>query len=72
MLAGKPDNGHYCNFEDKQKLTCIQISIFRCRNCYFIFRTSNKHDWTPVKYLNVLHEIRTQKQLQHYIYLLLM
>ena len=29
-------------------------------NCYFIFWTSNsKHDWTPVKYKNVLHENRT-------------
>ena len=26
---------------------------------------NNKHDWTPVKYLNVLNHNRTQKQLQH-------
>ena len=25
-----------------------------------------KHDWTPVKYLNVLHHNITQKQLQHF------
>ena len=27
---------------------------------------SNKHDWNPVKYLNVLHHNRTQKQLQYF------
>ena len=30
-------------------------------------KTSNrKHDWTPIKYLNVLHHNRTQKQLQFF------
>ena len=24
--------------------------------------SNNKHDWTPIKYLNVLHHNRTQKQ----------
>ena len=29
-------------------------------------KTSNsKHDWNPVKYLNVLHHKRTQKQLRY-------
>ena len=26
--------------------------------------SNDKHDWNPVKYLNVLHHNRTQKQLQ--------
>ena len=26
-------------------------------------KTSDKNDWTPIKYLNVLHHNRTQKQL---------
>ena len=26
--------------------------------------SKNEHDWTPVKYLNVLHHNRTQKQLR--------
>ena len=31
-------------------------------------RTSNKkHDWTPVKYVNILHLNRTQKQLRHFL-----
>ena len=28
--------------------------------------SSNKHDWRFIKYLNVLHYNRTQKQLQHF------
>ena len=27
--------------------------------------TTKERDWTPIKYLNVLHHNRTQKQLQH-------
>ena len=27
--------------------------------------SNNKQDWTPIKYLNVLHHNRTQKQLWH-------
>ena len=27
--------------------------------------SSNKYDWTRVKYLNVLHQNRTQEQLGH-------
>ena len=29
--------------------------------------SNNKYDWTPIKYLNVLHHNRTQKQLQYFI-----
>ena len=30
-------------------------------------KTSNsKHDWNPVKYLNVLHHKKTQKQLRYF------
>ena len=28
--------------------------------------TSHKHNWTPIKYLNVLHHNRTQKKLTHF------
>ena len=28
--------------------------------------SNNKYDWTPIKYLNVLHHNRTQKQLRQY------
>ena len=28
-------------------------------------KSNNKHDWTHVKHLDVLHHNRTQKQLQH-------
>ena len=28
--------------------------------------TNNEHDWTPIKYLNVLHHNKTQKQLGHF------
>ena len=30
-----------------------------------IWDKNNKLDWTPVKYLNALHHIRTKKQLQY-------
>ena len=31
------------------------------------YETSNdEHDWTPVKYLNVLYHNRIQKQLRHF------
>ena len=33
--------------------------------------SNNEHDWTPVKYLNVLPEIRTQKQLRHFFHTIL-
>ena len=29
-------------------------------------KSNNKHDWTPVTYLNDLHYNRKQKQLQHF------
>ena len=29
--------------------------------------SNNKYDWTPIKYLNVLHHNRTQKQFQYFI-----
>ena len=28
--------------------------------------SNNKHDWTPIKYLNILHHNRTQKQFQYF------
>ena len=28
--------------------------------------SNNEHDWNTVKYLNVLHENSTQKQLRHF------
>ena len=34
---------------------------------YFLWGTSNsKHDWTPIKYLNVLNHNRTQKHSQYF------
>ena len=34
---------------------------------YILTLTSKKeHDWTPIKYLNVLHHNKTQKQLQQF------
>ena len=32
----------------------------------FAKTSNNKHDWNPVKYLNVLHHNRTQKQLLYF------
>ena len=31
-----------------------------------IWTSNNELDWTLVKYLNALHQNRTQKQLQHF------
>ena len=31
--------------------------------------SNNKHDCTPIKYLNILHHYRTQKQLQYFFLL---
>ena len=33
-------------------------------------KTNNEHDWTTVKYLNVLHHNRTKKQSQHFFNIL--
>ena len=37
----------------------------------FIFKASNKHNKSPIKYLNVLHQNRTQKQLLNYFLIVL-
>ena len=49
---------------------CCLIIILRCSGRKFLVwvceeTSSNKHGWTPVKYLNILHDNRTQKWLQH-------
>ena len=31
---------------------------------FYTLTSNNEHDWSPVKYLNVLHHNRTQKKLQ--------
>ena len=31
-----------------------------------ILTSNNKHDWALIKYLNVFHHNRKQKQLQHF------
>ena len=33
--------------------------------CVSSITSNNEHHWTPIKYLNVLHHNRTQKQLRH-------
>ena len=48
----KKDGAHYW------LLTLVTMENTKSTN-------NNKHDWTPVKYLNVLNHNRTQKQLQH-------
>ena len=58
---------------------CVQFSLLHMfcimfmrnhttnKDMFKLAITSNKeHDWTPVKYLNVLHHSRTQNPLQHF------
>ena len=45
----------------------MAISFFYKPFCIIFHKTSdNKHDWTPIKYLSVLHHNRTQKLLQQF------
>ena len=49
---------------------CCLIIALRCSSWKFLQsgcsrKQVNKHDWTPIKYLNVLHHNRTKKQLRH-------
>ena len=49
-------------------LIIVYIAVFRQKIstfCWLCKETrNNKHDWTPIKYLNVFHHNRKQKQLQ--------
>ena len=38
--------------------------------CQSLSISNNEHDWTAVKYLNVLHQNKTQKRLQHFFFLI--
>ena len=49
-------------------ILCIILYIYYILYISESLKTSNnKYDWTPIKYLNVLHHNRTQKQLQYFI-----
>ena len=49
-------------------ILCIILYIYYILYISESLKTSNnKYDWTSIKYLNVLHHNRTQKQLQYFI-----
>ena len=47
---------------------CLLRNTLIQRNFYF--SDNKKHNWAPVKYLNILHHSRTKKQLQHFLIIL--
>ena len=41
-------------------LSCASLSLSKTLMHVVIITSKNDHDWTPVEYLNVLHQNRTQ------------
>ena len=55
-------------FPAKTKNDIFSSKSSNCNNpvmMIVIITSNNKHDWTPLKYLNVYYHNRTQKQLWH-------
>ena len=64
-LQPRKDLSHKLMLENFD-LSWASLSLSKTLMHVVIITSKNEHDWTPVKYLNVLHQNGTQKQMRHF------